>query len=748
MRASLVALLVASTFAPAILSAAEREVEISAELLESSRGGDTIVATGDARVRSGRLVLRAPELEYRRIDGRVFAERNVVAVDGLRLLTASRLELEVETGHFLLRDGRLVVKRGVKADELRASVDGGDEDVSGVGIDALTVQAMCIEQEEGSEGFTADRLWLTTCECPGGGCRPLLSISARSADVIPGDRALLRWGWLRIFDVPLIPLPRFVLPLSDRRSGLLMPRPILGGPGGMAIEQPLFITLGESADVTLRGRLYRGTEFADEGGRGVRGPGAELEFRWRPAEQAEGSLRWMHLYDTSLGFEGEGIRGHRGELALIHQHALGGGRLAVDVAAVSDNSVLRDGTLDLKRSELPYLRSTAGFSRPMGTTGFAFQSGVVQNLLGPRQYYDETFGTLSPVGRGWLHGHRSYGKLFVEGTASLLRESVLPGFEIEEGRGRRTLASANVSQTFPLWSVFGASVAFESGQRAEQVLDGLEEGYRAGGFAGLRAQAHFARAFSGGWVHDIRPSVRMRGFASTGSLGWTDELFAERDRAPQSELDMALPPGFATQFASRVTTTLARPGWRALDLMLEHRFGVAPVDRGQLELRAGAGLPESLLNLQVTGQGVYDLATGGWTAARGRVRAGGKRGELSVGAMYIDGAGNAGFGQGLDMLFATAAGRMAEVDRILQYNARAGLTVLRGLRAVAGYDRTKRLPDGDPIHQYSLGANYDAGGCARMSLMAIWTTDRERQILFTFDLGDVGSALGGGLGKD
>ena len=93
----------------------------------------------------------------------------------------------------------------------------------------------CSNQAGGRTGLTT-RTW---------------ALRARSADVIPGDRAILTWPVLYVHAVPVLPLPWLYVPLGERQTGLLFPEIASTAATGFAFSQPLYVTLGEHADLTL-----------------------------------------------------------------------------------------------------------------------------------------------------------------------------------------------------------------------------------------------------------------------------------------------------------------------------------------------------------------------------------------------------------------------------------------------------------------------------------------------------------------
>lgn len=177
-----------------------------------------------------------------------------------------------------------------------------------------------------------------------------------------------------IHGVPVLWLPWLYLPLSNRQTGLLMPRPLISKQNGFGLEWPVFITLGRSADLTLTpGFFTGGTDTM-----GVAGPRLNTEFRYVPSTRVSGRVTLGLIYDlraprdpvtgamapsgwSPLGVvEQPGARGLRGEASWQHSQDFGGGFGArVDASVHSDGYYQRDVVTDVIARENGYLRSAA-----------------------------------------------------------------------------------------------------------------------------------------------------------------------------------------------------------------------------------------------------------------------------------------------------------------------------------------------------------------------------------------------------
>ncbi|MFN6963211.1 MAG: LPS-assembly protein LptD [Pyrinomonadaceae bacterium] len=101
---------------------------------------------------------------------------------------------------------------------------------------------------------------------------PKWSFTADEARIKINDRVKLKGAKFRVKDVALLALPYASIPIKkrDRASGFLTPTVGYSANKGLRVSNAYYLTLGRSADMTVRGDLYSG-----------RGVGYGLDFRTR-----------------------------------------------------------------------------------------------------------------------------------------------------------------------------------------------------------------------------------------------------------------------------------------------------------------------------------------------------------------------------------------------------------------------------------------------------------------------------------
>ncbi|MBF5041383.1 LPS assembly protein LptD [Aggregicoccus sp. 17bor-14] len=353
--------------------------ELSADELVVENGFQSLSARGHTVMRTGELLLRADELSYDQTQERAVARGNVMLVRGLFAAVADEISVDIKSFEANVKGGVFMQKKNVSVEQLLATKT--PKELREIGETPVIITGTRIRRT-GANGFAVDDLAFTPCECDPK--EPSWRVEAKRAKVEVGERAILSWPVVYVYSVPVFALPWLYLPLSERRSGVLVPKITKTALNGPQLEQPFFLTLGRSYDLTLTPGFYLGSSARDVDPNpdvdrrepnlvGVRGPRLHTEFRYVPSERTSGRLS-LGLIDDSrprrdpLAFaffrdaDGRIVqaqRGLRGEASLQHVQDLGGGfHDRVDASFVSDGYYTRDLIADIIAREVGYLRST------------------------------------------------------------------------------------------------------------------------------------------------------------------------------------------------------------------------------------------------------------------------------------------------------------------------------------------------------------------------------------------------------
>jgi LPS-assembly protein len=357
-------------------------VEVAADYVVFEPDRQLLTARGHTELRTEEVVLRADEVTYDQGAQTARAAGSVMFISGLFAAVADEVVVDLKSNEANVKGGLFMQKRGVTPEALRAAET--PQQLRQMGETPVLISGTRIKRT-GPNGFMVDDLAFTPCECGPG--EPSWRVEASDASVEMGERAILKWPVVYVHSVPVFALPWLYIPLAERRSGLLIPRPTFSGLSGFGIEQPVFLTLGRSYDVTFTPGYYIGGgqethTFSDGTSRqepryfGIRGPRLHNEFRYVPSEQTRGRLTLGLVQDlqprrdptTGQFFRVGGVesaefvneaRGLRGEASWQHTQDMGNGFYnRVDAAFVSDGYYTRDLTADIVARELQYLRST------------------------------------------------------------------------------------------------------------------------------------------------------------------------------------------------------------------------------------------------------------------------------------------------------------------------------------------------------------------------------------------------------
>jgi LPS-assembly protein len=545
-------------------SAAPGDVRIDGDVTYEPGTGRVLVENG-AVLRRGEVVIRARSFTYDPETGEVRAAGDVLLTDPTRVVAADALRAIVDgpweaTGVVaFVKDAPVDLSSATALEEARC-----------VGRNRLTFRGERL-RGEATGAFELDAARLTLCDCPGGAA-PSWELTARRADVRPGERAILSWPVLRVtprflfidHPVPVLALPWLYLPLGERQTGILLPEIRSVSGTGLRIAQPLFVTLGRSADLTLTPEYAFGRGDVDDGEPAVRGPGARLELRWAPAVGAEGwaEVAWVHDLDREAGGEGGDRLGVTGAHA---QRLSDRTSLRTALRLAGDPVWARDFAVDKLAGSVPYGRSDLLLSHRRDPLVLEAGASYLQPLRPLRLVEGEDSGAF---GAGLDAASRlpgasaallptAAGPVRLSGRAGLARYApISASFDREGGRPAATRADAQVEAALPLllggaislapWARGGAAAyAFEGG------LSGASNGW---GVMGAVLGTELSRRF-GALRHAIAPRLEWRWGTGVEGDSLSSPAYDAFDRAASGRLSSG-PAGAWSQLRAAVETRL------------------------------------------------------------------------------------------------------------------------------------------------------------------------------------------------
>ncbi|HMJ24866.1 MAG TPA: LPS assembly protein LptD [Pyrinomonadaceae bacterium] len=220
---------------PAIQPGDELTVEAARKTVSGTKGAIVEVVEGNVDARIGTYRIQADKLTVYEATNKIVAEGNVVFDQGdQQRITGSRAEwnYKTKTGFFLNSTGYS-----------NQTNDGTRMYFVADRVDKISLDTIVVTNGE-----------ITACDEE----VPKWSFRAKKARIKAGDKARLYSPTFRIKNLPVIFLPYASLSLKhdDRQSGFLTPTFSASGAKGFRISEAYYLTLGRSADFTIRGDLF------------------------------------------------------------------------------------------------------------------------------------------------------------------------------------------------------------------------------------------------------------------------------------------------------------------------------------------------------------------------------------------------------------------------------------------------------------------------------------------------------------
>lgn len=692
------------------------KVELAADQLLYEPSRQVLSARGHTIVRTDRMVLRADEVTYDQAGNQAVAKGNVMFVAGTIAAVADEVSVDIASLEATVQGGLFMQKKNVTPEALLAAKTPAE--LKELGDTQLTLSGTHLKRISPTE-LQVDGLAFTPCDCKP--TEPSWRVEAKSAEVELGERAVLTWPVVYVYKVPVFALPWLYLPLAERRTGLLVPRPNSSGLNGFSLDQPVFITLGPSYDVTITPGYYVGRSSHLDG---IRGPRLQTELRYTPTDATNGRATFGTVYDfkpvrdpvdpSKLGEDR--ARGLRFEGSMQHTQELGHGFFdRVDVSAVSDGYFVRDLTADVLLRENQYLRSTAVAYHKSSDSYAELAATLRQDLRWGYSLFDTDRG---PSGEP-IHGPNTLHRLPWLRYALPERHLAGPVFGSVDVEYTRLAPFFGLSGDEGTDSVFNPGASEPDGTQANRMFDPGEReardrldlrprlsaplsfgnyarvtpylayrqdvylgeltgqlGHRGYPLAGLQLDTELSRRFGkdGAVRHTIAPSVELR---------WVPAVFGTPPPLAYDEVDAAVPgEGLFQGIAEVSQRLLLRDGAQVKEL--------ARLDLGQgFELLGTPRLGETFGRVAVSTAKLSLDAIGRYSIPQRRLT------QLSGSFNFDDGRGDGAFLR-YDNLVAEGSERL-----------RRGIDTLLAGPALEGA-RAAQLVGGGRVRFWGIGLRYEA----------------------------------------
>src|SRR5574341_13395 len=258
----------------------ELEVTCNKETVSGPKEARVSVCEGNVDARIGTYRLQADKVTVYEATNKVVAEGNVVFDQGdQQRITGSRAEwnYKTKTGYFVNSTGYT-----------NQTQDGTRMYFTADRVEKINLTTIVVYNGE-----------ITACDEE----VPKWSFRAKKATIKTGDRVRIHSASFRVKRVPILFTPYASISLKhrDRSSGFLTPTFSASGEKGFRISQAYYLTLGRSADFTLRGDLYS-----------KRGYGIGGDLRTRANSRSFMNLGFFIVKDRVLGPKADALHPDQG----------------------------------------------------------------------------------------------------------------------------------------------------------------------------------------------------------------------------------------------------------------------------------------------------------------------------------------------------------------------------------------------------------------------------------------------------
>ena len=312
-------------------------------------------AEGDVELRYRSIVLTADRLEFDESSGEVEAVGNVHyrTLDGEQDLRAERMSynLQSELGTFYETRGRA-----------SSASQGGPRLLS---TDNPFQFEADLVHKAGSH-YTIHGGRLTNCDPSS----PWWTLQSSSAEIVPGDAAIVRNGLLRLRGIPILYVPyyRKSLKRMPRQSGFLTPTIGNSSRFGRILGQSYFWAINRSFDATFGGTVYTS-----------RGIASNASLRGRPTRNSSFDAVFFDVRDRGREVEGgERLKQGGNSFDMTGQTVFGDGwRGVADLHYLSSLEFRQAFTQTYEEAVFSQIRSIGFVTRNFST--FSFNASLLRN---------------------------------------------------------------------------------------------------------------------------------------------------------------------------------------------------------------------------------------------------------------------------------------------------------------------------------------------------------------------------------
>lgn len=250
--------------APGSPASGASPLDVTANRIDYRQDQDVYEADGSVVIQQGAMRLTADHVTIEALSGMVRASGHVHLIDPQADVTTERMDFNVNTEAGVITHGQLYVPQ------------------SNTLVGGRLLQRFSEYHYRVKEGE------FTNCDAQDGEV-PAWRFKFKDMDLSVGDTLALKGAWLCVADVPVVPFPTITYPLSNRRSGFLVPQVGFDSRFGVHFQDSFYWAINPSQDLTIAPSYYSKLGY-----------GSDFEYRYVIDEKSRGQWYVSYLQQTSL----------------------------------------------------------------------------------------------------------------------------------------------------------------------------------------------------------------------------------------------------------------------------------------------------------------------------------------------------------------------------------------------------------------------------------------------------------------
>ncbi len=239
-------------------------LDVTANRIDYRQDQDVYEADGAVVIQQGTMRLTADHVTIEALSGVVHATGHVHLTDPQADVTTERMDFNVNTEAGVITHGQLYIPQ------------------SNTLVSGRLLQRFSEYHYRVKEGQ------ITNCDAQDGEM-PAWRFKFDDMDLNVGDSLALKGAWLCVADVPVVPFPTITYPLSNRRSGFLVPQVGFDSRFGTHLQDSFYWAINPSQDLTIAPTYYSKLGY-----------GTDAEYRYVIDRKSRGQWYVSYLQQTAL----------------------------------------------------------------------------------------------------------------------------------------------------------------------------------------------------------------------------------------------------------------------------------------------------------------------------------------------------------------------------------------------------------------------------------------------------------------